>query len=136
MAEIFTVDTTRRKECIEITDRVRKIVRASDMESGTCHVIVLHATAALIVNENDDPNIGVDLITALDAAIPRLVGLGADTLVVAGDHTTPAVMGAHSWHPAPLLVRSRWTEGDGIPEFTERRCASPGADILHNGKAR
>jgi secondary thiamine-phosphate synthase enzyme len=32
--------------------------------------MTLHATAAIVVNENDDPNIGVDLLSALDRAIP------------------------------------------------------------------
>ncbi|MDX1386394.1 MAG: secondary thiamine-phosphate synthase enzyme YjbQ, partial [bacterium] len=46
------------------------IVRNSGIETGLCHVMCLHATAAIIVNENADPNIGVDLITALDKNIP------------------------------------------------------------------
>ena len=70
MPEIFTVDTHSFKECVEITQAVREIVQSSGVETGTCHVAVLHATAAIIVNENDDPNIGVDLLAALDAAIP------------------------------------------------------------------
>jgi secondary thiamine-phosphate synthase enzyme len=67
---IFTIDTTEHKQCIEITDRVREIVRASGVRRGLCHVMALHATAAIITNENDDPNIGVDLLTALDRSIP------------------------------------------------------------------
>ena len=35
----------------------------------------------------------------VDARIPRLLALGPDTLIVCGDHSTPAVMGNHSWHP-------------------------------------
>ena len=31
----------------------------------------MHTTTAIIVNENADPNIGIDLITALDGAVPR-----------------------------------------------------------------
>lgn len=67
---IFTVETTRSKECIEITERVREIVKKSGIERGLCHVMALHATAAIIVNENADPNIGTDLLTALDRAVP------------------------------------------------------------------
>jgi len=36
--------------------------------------MVLHATAAIVVNENDDPNIGVDLLKALDGAVPEHAG--------------------------------------------------------------
>ena len=67
----FEIGPTRSRECIEITEAVRKIVRASGIEHGLCHVAVLHATAAVIVNENDDPNIGVDLLRALDTAVPE-----------------------------------------------------------------
>lgn len=70
MQEIITLKTTQFKECIEITDKVRAIVQSSGIETGLCHVMALHATAGIIVNENADPNIGVDLITALDRNIP------------------------------------------------------------------
>jgi len=66
--------STAAKQCIEITDPVRAAVRESGVQHGLCHVAVLHATAAIIVNENDDPNIGVDLLTALDRAIPDHAG--------------------------------------------------------------
>jgi len=71
---LFTVRTTQHKQCLDVTEAVRKIVRESGVRSGLCHVMVLHATAAIVVNENDDPNIGVDLITALDRAIPDHAG--------------------------------------------------------------
>jgi secondary thiamine-phosphate synthase enzyme len=74
MAEIFTLSTSQPKQCIDITTRVREIVRKSGVRDGLCHVMVLHATAALAVNENADPNIGVDLLTALDRAIPDHAG--------------------------------------------------------------
>jgi secondary thiamine-phosphate synthase enzyme len=66
--------STAAKQCIEITEPVRAAVRESGVQHGLCHVAVLHATAAIIVNENDDPNIGVDLLTALDRAIPDHAG--------------------------------------------------------------
>ncbi len=71
---IIRVSSHRTKECIDITHQVRDVVRESGIDRGLCHVMALHATAAIIVNENDDPNIGVDLITALDAAIPDHAG--------------------------------------------------------------
>ena len=70
MIEIFEINTLNTHECIEITDRVRGIVRESGIKSGLCHIMVLHATAAVIVNENDDPNIGVDLLRSLDETVP------------------------------------------------------------------
>jgi secondary thiamine-phosphate synthase enzyme len=71
---IFEVSTTKKRQAIDITEEVRSIVRRSKVESGLCHVMVLHATAAVVVNENDDPNIGVDLVDALGRAVPEHAG--------------------------------------------------------------
>ena len=70
----FEIDTARRRQTLDITEEVRRIVRGSKIERGLCHVMVLHATAAIVVNENDDPNIGVDLLKALDGAVPEHAG--------------------------------------------------------------
>jgi secondary thiamine-phosphate synthase enzyme len=71
---MLRVRTTARKECLEITEQVRAVVREAGVQHGLCHVTALHATAAIVINENDDPNIGVDLLTALDRAIPDHAG--------------------------------------------------------------
>ena len=71
MRNTFTIRTGEKRQTADVTAEVRKIVRASGAREGLCHVMVLHATAAIVVNENDDPNIGVDLLTALDGTIPE-----------------------------------------------------------------
>jgi secondary thiamine-phosphate synthase enzyme len=71
---ILRFNSTQHKQCIEITEQVRAVVRDAGVHDGLCHVMALHATAAIIVNENDDPNIGIDLLTALDRAIPDHAG--------------------------------------------------------------
>jgi secondary thiamine-phosphate synthase enzyme len=65
MAEILTLATRKEKECIDLTEQVREVLRKSGVERGLCQVYSLHSTAAIIVNENADPNIGVDLVNAL-----------------------------------------------------------------------
>ncbi len=54
-----------------------------------------------------------------DAAIPSLLALKPDVLMVAGDHSTPAVLAAHSWHSVPFLMRAPWTRADGCDAFNE-----------------
>jgi secondary thiamine-phosphate synthase enzyme len=80
MTATFTVSTTQRKQCVEITESVREIVRKAKVKSGLCHVMALHATAAIVVNENDDPCIGEDLIAALDRMIPDHAGWQHDRI--------------------------------------------------------
>jgi secondary thiamine-phosphate synthase enzyme len=74
MAEFITVSTKQAKECIDLTESIAAIVRRSGVERGLCHVMALHATASIVVNENADPNIGVDLVTALERAVPQHAG--------------------------------------------------------------
>ncbi|MFI5217483.1 MAG: secondary thiamine-phosphate synthase enzyme YjbQ [Candidatus Limnocylindria bacterium] len=74
MHEIFTVETKERQQALDVTDAVQAIVRRSGAAEGLCHVMVLHSTAALIVNETDDPNIGSDLIHALSRSVPEHAG--------------------------------------------------------------
>lgn len=83
----------------------------------------LHYKPADAAGEDGDFEGKVARLEELDARIPRLVDLGADVLIVAGDHSTPAVMAAHSWHPVPLAVHSSLTKGEGIEGFSERACA-------------
>ena len=68
------VETREAKQAIDVTDEVGAIVARSGVESGLCHVMVLHSTAALIVNETADPNIGRDIVSALDRAVPDHAG--------------------------------------------------------------
>ena len=65
----------------------------------------------------------VKTLEVLDAHIPRILELEPDVLMVAGDHSTPAIMASHSWHPVPFMLHSRLTLGEGIEGFNERACA-------------
>ena len=84
----------------------------------------LHYKPADAAGEDGDFAAKVRTLEALDACVERLVEMRPDVLVVAGDHSTPAILAAHSWHPVPLLVHSAWTEGEGIEGFTERACST------------
>jgi secondary thiamine-phosphate synthase enzyme len=71
---VFGVETHAQKQAIDVTDEVRAIVSDSGVRDGLCHVMVLHSTAAIVVNESDDPNIGRDVLSALDRAVPDHAG--------------------------------------------------------------
>ena len=83
----------------------------------------LHYKPADAAGEDGDFDAKVSRLEELDYLMPRLLEMGVDTLVVAGDHASPAVLGSHSWHPVPLLVHSALTKGEGVDSFTERDCA-------------
>lgn len=62
----------------------------------------------------------------LDAAIPRITELNPDVLVITGDHSTPAKMKSHSWHPVPVLLASEMCRPDRCQEFGESECITGG----------
>lgn len=68
----------------------------------------------------------VAVIEEVDREMPSLLALGPDVLVVTGDHSTPAALKAHSWHPVPILLSARWCRPDGVQEFSERGCLQGG----------
>jgi secondary thiamine-phosphate synthase enzyme len=74
MSEILEIATEAGKEFIDLTDRVRAVVKRAGVDAGLCQVMVLHSTAAVVVNEFDDPNIGKDVLSALDRAVPDHAG--------------------------------------------------------------
>ncbi|MSQ11967.1 MAG: 2,3-bisphosphoglycerate-independent phosphoglycerate mutase [Dehalococcoidia bacterium] len=84
----------------------------------------LHYKPADAAGEDGDFDEKVRALETLDGFIPALLDLKPDVLVVTGDHATPAVLAAHSWHPVPLLIHAASTQGDGVPRFTERAFAN------------
>ncbi|MBN2025448.1 MAG: 2,3-bisphosphoglycerate-independent phosphoglycerate mutase [Actinobacteria bacterium] len=80
--------------------------------------------------EDGDFDAKVACIEEVDALLPRLISLGPDVLAVTGDHSTPALLAGHSWHPSPLLLRSRWERRDGVESFGESACNRGGLGIF------
>jgi 2,3-bisphosphoglycerate-independent phosphoglycerate mutase len=64
----------------------------------------------------------VAALEEFDGLVPQLRGLGADVMMVAGDHSTPSQMASHSWHPVPFMLWSKTAVGDEVDEFNEVSC--------------
>ncbi|GAB4234842.1 MAG: 2,3-bisphosphoglycerate-independent phosphoglycerate mutase [Chlamydiales bacterium] len=61
-------------------------------------------------------------IEEVDTIIPKILELRPDVLIVTGDHSTPAAMGKHSWHPVPVLVHAKTARIDSVEHFDELSC--------------
>lgn len=64
----------------------------------------------------------VAVIEEVDRFIPRVRALKPDVLVVTGDHSTPAKLRSHSWHPLPVLLNSSSALIDEVKKFDEISC--------------
>ena len=65
------VETHARVEFKDITGLVQKVVTESGAQSGTCFLFIPHTTAAILINENEDPALQKDLDNFLKSLAPR-----------------------------------------------------------------
>jgi len=107
----------------------------------------LHVKKTDSTGEDGDFESKVKAIEAVDRLIPRVVNLNPDVLVVTGDHSTPALMKSHSWHPVPVMIHSRFARTDDVKTFDEYACQQgslglrPGIHVMglalaHAGRLR
>ena len=72
--KLFTTEiiaaSDRSCQLVDITERVRAQVARSQVRNGLCSLYAQGATAALMVQENDDPNITLDVLDCLAAVAP------------------------------------------------------------------
>lgn len=61
-------------------------------------------------------------IEEFDSFLPEILSLNPDVLIITGDHSTPAIMKEHSWHPVPVLIHAPYVLGGLSGGFSEREC--------------
>jgi len=66
----ITINSRQRVELLEITDQVRSAIRSSGITEGLAVVYTPHTTAAVTINENADPDVVRDLVTAINQLVP------------------------------------------------------------------
>jgi len=68
----------------------------------------------------------VRVIEEVDELLPLITELSPDVLVVTGDHSTPAALASHSWHPVPVLLTAKTCRPDRVERFGESDCLAGG----------
>ncbi len=78
----------------------------------------------------------VHIIEGVDEALPHLLKLNPDVLMITGDHSTPCKLKSHSWHPVPFLLSAPNTvRADDQTSFGERACARGGIGTINSLEA-
>lgn len=86
----------------------------------------VHVKATDARGEDGNFDEKVKVIEEVDELIPILTDLDPDVFVVTADHSTPAAMKSHSWHPVPVLLRSPFCRPDAVIRFDEISCIQGG----------
>ncbi len=97
-----------------------EVVAAVSASWGDFDFFFLHIKQTDAAGEDGNLSAKAEVIEEVDRGLPALLELGPDVLAVTGDHSTPAPMKAHSWHPIPLLVSSPLAFVDAAVEFNEQ----------------
>jgi 2,3-bisphosphoglycerate-independent phosphoglycerate mutase len=86
----------------------------------------LHYKYTDAAGEDGDFERKVKFIEEFDAQVGTVAALQPDVLIVTGDHSTPALLRSHSWHPVPLLLAARTCRPDAATSFGEAECLRGG----------
>jgi len=86
----------------------------------------LHVKATDSRGEDGNFDAKVKVIEAVDELLPEITALKPEVLVVTGDHSTPAALAGHSWHPVPVILAADTCRPDLVNYFSERDCIRGG----------
>lgn len=109
-------------EGVSAGDTVADEFTALEKHFGQFDFFFVHIKKTDSYGEDGNFEAKVHVIEELDRELPRVLALKPDVIVVTGDHSTPAAHKAHSWHPVPVLLWSKWCRPDDAKGFSEREC--------------
>jgi 2,3-bisphosphoglycerate-independent phosphoglycerate mutase len=90
----------------------------------------LHYKYTDAAGEDGDFERKIKCIEEFDSQLPSITELRPDVLIVTGDHSTPARLRSHSWHPVPVLLAAESCRPDLVESFGERPCLRGGLGQL------
>lgn len=119
VSKLVGMDVIQTGDHDSTEDEFRKVAEIWDQYDFVfCHIKYTDSRG-----EDGNFDAKVKVIEGVDAALPILLDLKPDVLIITGDHSTPASYKAHSWHPVPTLL---WAPGVVLPDraqaFGEREC--------------
>ncbi|HVS66588.1 MAG TPA: 2,3-bisphosphoglycerate-independent phosphoglycerate mutase [Thermoanaerobaculia bacterium] len=106
-------------QVVECGKRIDDLIDCVERRWSEFEYFFLHVKQTDMAGEDGNAAAKVEVLEEVDRALPRLLELAPDVLAITGDHSTPAPMRAHSWHPVPLLLHSAVCFVDDTERFDE-----------------
>ena len=82
----------------------------------------LHVKGTDSAGEDGDFDRKARVIEEVDRTLTSLAGMEDNVIVVTGDHSTPALLKGHSWHPVPVVLYSKYCRTNEVSRFSESAC--------------
>ena len=123
LAQLVGMETRDRPEA---GDARRRGVDVLEKEWNSYDFFFLHFKYTDSRGEDGNFAEKVKMIEQFDAIVPRVMALKPTVLAATGDHSTPAKMKSHSWHPVPVLIAGQNVRTDAGQAFGESECLKGG----------
>ncbi len=114
-------------DVLKVGPETKELFRAFEARYNDFDFFYIHFKRTDAAGEDGNYEAKVNAIEEFDAFVPQLTALKPDVLVVTSDHSTPALLKAHSWHPNPFLLVAKTALPDDVARFSERECGSRGS---------
>ena len=88
----LTIKTHKKREVVDITEMLEKLLARQESNSGVCHLLILHTTAALTTADLD-PGTDLDMLDAFEAMVPKLRYRHPHNPAHVPDHILSALIG-------------------------------------------
>ncbi len=110
-------------EAVQVEDSLEALAEELERQADDYDFFFLHVKGTDTAGEDGDFDRKVSVIESVDAVVPRLVDAVGGVTLVTGDHSTPATMASHSWHPVPFLLSGGPARASAGASFGESECA-------------
>ncbi|HXF43020.1 MAG TPA: secondary thiamine-phosphate synthase enzyme YjbQ [Pyrinomonadaceae bacterium] len=117
MKKLF-IETSRREDFIEITDKVEEFLANAEFETGFVNIFTRHTTCGITINENADEDVKSDLIKLLAELAPRHKSYFKHAEQNSDAHAKASLIGSSATVPFEnrKLLLGRW-QGIFLCEF-------------------
>ena len=110
-------------EAVEAPDAPSELPALVRERAGDHDFVFVHVKGTDRAGEDGDFDRRVAVLEEADAALPELASAVGGVTLVTGDHSTPAALRSHSWHPVPFaLAGGRGYRASDIGRFGESQC--------------
>lgn len=121
-------------DVLPVTKTIEEQFKLLEKEFENYDFFFIHIKQTDSSGEDGDMPRKVKIIEEVDRSISLLRKLSPDVVVITGDHSTPARLKSHSWHPVPLLIYSPHCRFDTVENFTETECIKGGLGRISAGE--